>query len=77
MISRYDIAMRTIVDIPEPQIRALDALTRIDGVSRAELVRRAVALYLRRHAKLSDDAFGSWTGIADGLAYQRRLRDEW
>ena len=35
--------MRTIVDLPDEQIRALDAYSKKHGVSRAEAVRRAIA----------------------------------
>lgn len=49
--------MRTIADLPEEQIRALDAYSKKYGVSRAEAVRRAVANFLpRRH--------GDWTSGA-------------
>jgi hypothetical protein len=48
-------------------------------VSRAELLRRAVADYLTRYAAAPvDTAFGLWRRRAeDGLAYQERLRQEW
>jgi len=69
--------MRTLVDLPEKDIRALDALTRIEGVSRAELVRRAVAGFLERRDRLPQQAFGAWESGEDGLRYQRRLREEW
>ncbi len=77
MISRYDIGMRTLVDLPEKDIRALDARARIEQVSRAELVRRAVAGFLERQHRLPEEAFGAWGSAEDGLRYQRRLRDEW
>jgi metal-responsive CopG/Arc/MetJ family transcriptional regulator len=71
--------MRTIVDLPEDQIRVLAEICERQGISRAEAVRRAVAEYAGRHgAGEADKAFGSWRGRRiDGLAYERRLRREW
>ena len=70
--------MRFLADIPDTDVEWLDALATEQGVSRAELVRRAVASY---RADVSgdaiDNAFGLWKGrdyIGDGLKYQRRLR---
>ena len=70
--------MRFLADIPDNDIQWLEALAAEQGVSRAELVRRAVTAY---RADVSgdaiDNAFGIWrdrTDIGDGLIYQRRLR---
>lgn len=70
--------MRFLADIPDADVEWLDRLAADQGVSRAELVRRAVAAY---RADVSGDAidtaFGIWRGredIGDGLKYQRRLR---
>ena len=71
--------MRTLIDIPDTQIRALAALCERTSQPRAALVREAIADYLARHQR-SDaaDAFGLW-GNADqgGLAYQEKVRAEW
>jgi metal-responsive CopG/Arc/MetJ family transcriptional regulator len=40
--------MRTIVDLPDEQLAALDAYTKSEGISRAEAVRRAVAAFVPR-----------------------------
>ncbi len=77
----YDDTMRTIVDLPEDQLAALDAWRLAHGVSRAEAVRRAVAKLLdddgARRAAV-DAAWGIWRGrFEDGLLAQQRLRDEW
>ena len=71
--------MRTIIDLPDDQIRRLSEICRREGVSRAEVVRRAVADYLDAlclHER--DDVFGMWRdrGV-DGLEYERRRRREW
>ena len=70
--------MRTIVDLPEKQVESLKALSLRAGLSRAELMRRAVAEYLSCHQEeLGDDAFGLWKDQGeDGLAYQEQLRQE-
>jgi hypothetical protein len=71
--------MRTIIDVPDTQLEALDALCRREGISRAEAIRRAIALQLREaHVGDAARAFGLWRdrGI-DGLEYERSLRDEW
>ncbi|MGB0720722.1 MAG: CopG family transcriptional regulator, partial [Bdellovibrionales bacterium] len=43
--------MRTIVDLPDEQVKALDLIGRTDKVSRAELVRQAVHLFLEHNKK--------------------------
>ena len=71
--------MRTIIDLPETQIEALDALCQRESISRAEAIRRAVAAHIRHErAREPDAAFGLWkTRPVDALKYQRRLRREW
>lgn len=70
--------MRTLVDIPESQIQAIQALTERSKLSRAEIIRRAIAAYLERHQAPGDEAFGLWQVQAeDGVAYQERVRAEW
>jgi metal-responsive CopG/Arc/MetJ family transcriptional regulator len=79
MITLYDDIMRTIVDIPEQDIERLTEICRREGISRAEAVRRAVALYLARQAAGSGDrAFGLWRGReGDALGYEDEVRKEW
>ena len=71
--------MRTTVELPDEQVRQLAEICRRDRVSRAEVVRRAVASYLSsRRLGEQDDLFGAWRARGtDGLDYQRRLRREW
>jgi hypothetical protein len=71
--------MRTIVDIPEDQVEALKRLGERSRLSRAELMRRAVAEYLQRHSPgPGDAAFGLWREQPlDALAVQDSLRAEW
>jgi metal-responsive CopG/Arc/MetJ family transcriptional regulator len=71
--------MRTLIDLPEQQVAALDELSKADKKPRAALIRQAVADYLvRRKAARQEDAFGLWGNKKlDGLAYQKRMRREW
>jgi hypothetical protein len=83
MLSCDDITMRTIVDLPDEQIRALDAYSRKHGISRAEAVRRAVSRFLPKGGVRKVDfrnhpAFGSWKDRnVDTVEYQRKIRAEW
>jgi metal-responsive CopG/Arc/MetJ family transcriptional regulator len=79
MMTSYDDAMRTIVELPEDQVRALSRLCRRDKISRAEAIRRAITQYAQRRGGTDEGrAFGLWRrrGV-DGLHYQRRLRRQW
>lgn len=71
--------MRTIVDLPEKQVACLSRLAEREKLSRAELIRRAVAEYLKAHQPDErDEAFGLWSARGeDGLHYQERVRTEW
>jgi predicted transcriptional regulator len=72
-------SMRTLIDLPDSQVRALAALCERGGQPRAALMRAAVAEYLERHAvQPMNEAFGAWGRLApDGLDYQRTVRGEW
>ena len=73
--------MRTLVDIPEEDIRWLDHKAAQEGKSRAALVRDAVAQFRASESRKGIERyFGLWKtrdDIGDGLDYQRRLRGEW
>jgi hypothetical protein len=73
--------MRTLVDIPDDQIAQLTRLAEKEKVSRAALVREAIADLLAKKHPPNDDAivaaFGIRPDMEDGLAYQERLRSEW
>jgi hypothetical protein len=73
--------MRTIVEIPGGQLEGLDRHCKREGISRAEAVRRAVALLVGQEPPAGASAFGVWRGrrgaTADAVAYQRKLRSEW
>lgn len=71
--------MRTLVDIGDDELRALDRLAEAGKVSRASLIREAIHDYLGRNAKENRTAaFGLWgNGTVDGLKYQEEMRSEW
>ena len=71
--------MRTIIDLPEQDIRDLAEISQREKISRAEVIRRAVRHYLEQLRPPSDqNAFGLWRKRKlDGLRYQDKLRGEW
>jgi metal-responsive CopG/Arc/MetJ family transcriptional regulator len=70
--------MRTIIDLPAKQIKSLAKLCKRFGVSRAELIRRAVGDYLKASEEPPEDAFGIWRDREiDSLKYEDKLRSEW
>jgi metal-responsive CopG/Arc/MetJ family transcriptional regulator len=72
-------AMRTLVDLGEAQMRELDSLSKQEKTSRAALIRQAIDDYLAARRRRRDgEAFGLWGDRAgDGLAYQDKARSEW
>lgn len=83
MMTRDDDAMRTIVELPDTQLKALARLCRKEGISRAEAIRRAVDKLVGSD-QASDEqedlraAFGLWRGRQpNGRAYVENLRAEW
>jgi metal-responsive CopG/Arc/MetJ family transcriptional regulator len=72
-------AMRTLVDLGDTQIQALDELSKKEKRSRAALIRQAIDDFLaKRYGKQESDAFGLWGNRKmDGVAYQEKVRREW
>ncbi len=77
--------MRTIIDIPEKDVNALDLLAKKRDLPRAALVREAVEHYLAAAQDATksnlDKYFGAFKGLdlfegMDGLAYQKKIRAE-
>ncbi|MDX2503438.1 MAG: ribbon-helix-helix domain-containing protein [Gammaproteobacteria bacterium] len=73
--------MRTLIDIPDKQVTELSLLCQEQGLSRAELIRRAITAYINQQKKTEINAFGLWKQEVqepkDGLQYQQELRNEW
>jgi metal-responsive CopG/Arc/MetJ family transcriptional regulator len=70
--------MRTLVDIPDHIVKTLDSIARVNKTSRAEVIRQSLEHDLvRLRNELLKKSFGAWKdNPVDGLAFQRRLRDE-
>jgi metal-responsive CopG/Arc/MetJ family transcriptional regulator len=70
--------MRTLVDLPEGELEQLNLLSKARRVSRAALIRQAVAGYLEQNKTGLENSFGLWKKKSvDGVKYQERLRREW
>ena len=71
--------MRTLVDVGDRQLQALDELAKVEKRSRAALICEAIDDFIaKRRSKHEGDAFGLWGARkVDGLVYQNRLRSEW
>jgi hypothetical protein len=78
MITCDDIIMRTIVDLPQEQIRKLTLFCRREKISRAEAVRRAVDRFLGG-SSASDlrSFFGASKTRGNILRHVASLRREW
>jgi metal-responsive CopG/Arc/MetJ family transcriptional regulator len=81
VITLCDDFMRTIVEIPEAQLKSLSQLCRRERISRAEAIRRAVAKMLNDQRPMEDGmsgAFGIWKHRAgDVRGTLDQLRGEW
>ena len=51
---------RTIVDIPEEQLREVARICSALNISRAEAVRRGLSEFIRHHSSVREDGFGLW-----------------
>lgn len=71
--------MRTLIDIPAEDLKLLNSVAKKRDISRAELVREAIATALAPYRrKMNHRAFGLLADLKeDGLAYQERMRSEW
>jgi len=72
--------MRTLVDIPASELEALNALSKAEGISRAESIRRAIRAYVEQKAPMPhlEDGFGLWKDKGIGTdEYLRKIRAEW
>jgi metal-responsive CopG/Arc/MetJ family transcriptional regulator len=70
--------MRTLIDIPDHVLKVYDSVAKMKKISRAELVRQTLEeAMVRQRRELRRLAYGAWKDDpVDGLALQRRLRDE-
>jgi len=73
--------MRTIVDIPDNYIQILDGLSKKKNISRASIIRQALADYIDKYFK-DEKNYEAAFGILkneniDSLSYQIEMRKEW
>jgi metal-responsive CopG/Arc/MetJ family transcriptional regulator len=68
---------RTIVDIPDSQLRDLDARCNALGISRAEAVRRAILEFLRGEKRAAGEAYGMWGKPSLATRGRSRLKQLW
>lgn len=70
--------MRTIIDITDDQVKALDEISELEGTSRAALIRQAIDRMLvedARRGEAAQAAFGLWSyAKKDGLEIEAGLR---
>ena len=71
--------MRMTIELSEEQVWRLADVCRRESVSRAEVIRRAVADYLdARYVGDHEGVFGIWRDRhVDGLRFEGRFRREW
>jgi metal-responsive CopG/Arc/MetJ family transcriptional regulator len=72
--------MRTIIEIPDNMLHALDIAREKQNCSRAAIIREAISAFLERnkHQTNLNQSFGTWKDQKkDGLEYQEKLREEW
>jgi metal-responsive CopG/Arc/MetJ family transcriptional regulator len=72
--------MRTIVTIPDNQIKEIEALCREQHISRSELIRLSLSSYIKSHKipRNKEKAFGILKNSPiDAIKHQDKLRSEW
>lgn len=63
---------RTIIDIPDSQLREVDRLCKSLRISRAEAVRRGLGAFVEQHAEVATRGFGLW--CEDDASRRREAR---
>ena len=72
--------MRILADLPDDDIKWLDAQAAERGKSRAALIREAVAAFRAGEQDWLEQGFGLWTRFGHGVegkAFERRIRSQW
>jgi Arc/MetJ-type ribon-helix-helix transcriptional regulator len=71
--------MRTIIQLPDELLKALDRVAKARRLSRAEVIRQAIARHLEQEGPAeAGEAFALWRDRKfDALAYEDTLRAEW
>ena len=58
--------MRTLVDLPDTELKELTELSRARGTLRAELIRQAVSGFLAENRPGVEQSFGLWKARGEG-----------
>jgi hypothetical protein len=64
---------RTIIEIPDAQLREVDRLCQLLGISRAEAVRRGLQGFVQQNEAVKTDGFGLWNLGATAKASPERI----
>jgi len=73
-----EVIIRTIIELPEEQVKALAKLCKSEKISRAEAVRMALGEMLaRKQNQDREQAFGAWKNRGDSRKIVEGLRQEW
>lgn len=78
-MSVYDVIMRTVIDVPDEVVKALDCESSAKSRSRASIIREALTKYAAELDRPNmEAAFGIWSKRSkDGVDYQDDIRSEW
>ena len=69
---------RTIIDIPDEQLREINRVCRALKISRAEAVRRGVNAFLERNQTVEENGYGLWRGIqVEARRLLANIRAKW
>jgi len=70
---------RIVIDLPDEDLRLLDAIKDVQKKPRTEIIRMAISGYLKNNRVCeTESAFGIWRlQNGDGLEFQTTLREEW
>lgn len=72
--------MRILADLPDDDIKWLDARAAELGKSRAALIRQAVSAFREGERDWLEQGFGLWTRLGegvDGAEHERAVRAQW
>ncbi|MEP7221371.1 MAG: ribbon-helix-helix protein, CopG family [Novosphingobium sp.] len=72
--------MRILADLPDEDIRWLDAQAAAQGKSRAAVMREAITAFRSRERDWLEQGFGLWTRFghgADGAEFEAAIRAAW
>jgi hypothetical protein len=69
---------RTIIDIPDEQLREIDRVCRALKISRAEAVRRGLTAFLERNQTVEENGYGLWRNSSiDAKGLLENIRTKW